>query len=323
MGMTEAAYPQRLDLEITRKCKYNCGICSVRAQNNIDIENEVSLNDLRKKVSEFSELGGKEVSITGGEPTERGIGFLCDLIRFCKQLNLQVRMYTVGYGINGSVAMALKASGLDLAYVSLEGEKDVDEAYKGVKGSYDVAVRTIKYFKEVGIEVVIHFTPTRQTYLHFPHVIKVARELGVRSIRVMAFVPQGRGWDTRMESMMNGTENEIFGTILKEITQNNPELKLQFSGTFSPELTQLLSKNDKVSFSSCMLDKRRFVITSDGLMIPSFAVRMSLNTTYPDKLAILGDIRDVTAEEAWNANLILKQAHTHSNRHETCGNCQI
>src|SRR5207245_8748243 len=119
--------PIRLDLEITRKCRYKCGICSVRAREDIN-EKEVSLEELQQKVKEFHDIGGKEISITGGEPSERGLDFLFNLISFCKKLGLHVRMYSVGYGFQDLESVTvLKKAGLDSVYLSLEGRKEVDE----------------------------------------------------------------------------------------------------------------------------------------------------------------------------------------------------
>ena len=48
-------------------------------------------------MQEFSKLGGKEISITGGEPLERGLDFITKLIRFCKDLGLYVIARSILY----------------------------------------------------------------------------------------------------------------------------------------------------------------------------------------------------------------------------------
>lgn len=297
---------KRLDLEITRKCKYKCGVCSVRAQENISKE-EISLKELQNKVLEFYELGGKEVSITGGEPSERGIDFLVDLIKFSKNLNLKVRMYCVGYRFQKfeDVHM-LKEAGLDSAIITLAGPKEIDEQYKGVKGSYRIAINAIELFRRNKIQVIIHFTPTKPTYKHLPYVIDMAYQLGVEKIRIMSFVPQGRGWDNRHIFEMNSSEKESFNEILREIKSKN-KVDLQFSGVFD---------ENESGQSSCMIAKNRFVITSDGLLIPTFAVRMDKEKDFPLKQFILGNVKDTTLSYAWNSCLL-----TNARNSCTCGVC--
>lgn len=288
--------PNRLDLEITRQCKYKCGVCSVRAQSKIN-ENEISLIELQNQATEFYKLGGKEVSITGGEPSERGMDFLCALIKHCKFLCLKVRMYSVGYGFqNAENVQALKNVGLDDVIVTLVGPKEIDEQYKGVKGSFDVAVNAIQLFRKCGIEVVIHFTPTKLTYAQLPFVIDIADRLGVEKIRVMAFVPQGRGWDNREIFEMNDLEKKDFNEILHHI-KSKSNVDLQFSGDF---------ESNEAGSSSCMVAKNRFVITSDGTLIPSFAVRMYKKTNSPPIEFNLGSIQTTSLFEAWTSPLLLQ-----------------
>lgn len=285
----------RLDIEITRKCKFNCGVCSVRASPNI-ADDEISLDILKQKILEFYNLGGKEISITGGEPSERGIPFLAELIQYSKNLNLKVRMYCVGYGFqNIKDIEILKKSGLDSVIITLAGPTEIDEKFKGVKGSYQIALRAIELFRKSQIQVTIHFTPTKLTYKHFPHVIDTAYQFGVEKIRVMSFVPQGRGWDNRHLFEMSENEKNEFADILQKIKEHT-DIALQFSGHFGL---------DEVDDDSCLVAKNRFVITSDGLLIPSFVLRMDKEKSIPNPEVCLGDIHDSLAN-IWESKLLTK-----------------
>jgi len=286
--------PIRLDLEITRKCKFKCKVCSVRASPNITTI-EVSLDALQKKILEFSALGGSEISITGGEPSERGIGFLVDLIKFSKDLNLNVRMYCVGYGFQKfEDVKKLKQAGLDSVIITLAGPQEIDERYKGVKGSFKIAINAIELFRKNKIQVIIHFTPTKLTYKNLPYVVDMSHQLGVEKIRIMSFVPQGRGWDNRHIFEMDSSEKESFNEILRELKERNL-VELQFSGVFD---------ENEADQSPCMIAKNRFVITSDGLIIPTFAVRMDKGSNYPEKKFCLGKIHQVSLSNVWNAPLL-------------------
>jgi len=296
--------PKRLDIEITRKCKFNCAVCSVRASNHIT-EPEVTLDSLQNKILEFSELGGTEISITGGEPSERGIPFLVELVKFSKNLNMNVRMYCVGYGFQKTDDVELlKQAGLDYVIITLAGPQKIDEQFKGVKGSYEIALKAIELFRKNHIEVIIHFTPTKLTYRHLPHVIDTAYELGVEKIRIMSFVPQGRGWDNRHLFDMNESEKQEFSQIIQNVKQT---LDLQFSGSFDM---------DETGDDSCLVAKNRFVITSDGFLIPSFALRMDKEKSTPNPAICLGNVNDTSLKSAWTSKLLL-DARTQSH----CSSC--
>lgn len=295
----------RLDVEITRKCKFKCKVCSVRASPNIDY-NEIEIEVLKRKIDEFSKMGGSEISITGGEPSERGIDFLVELIKFSKNLNLKMRMYCVGYGFqNFEDVRRIKEAGLDSVIITLTGPTEIDEQYKGVKGSYRIAINAIELFRKNKIQVIIHFTPTKLTYMHLPHVIDTAYQLGVEKIRIMSFVPQGRGWENRHIFEMNSSEKETFNEILREI-KSKRGVDLQFSGIFDV---------DEAGQSSCMIAKNRFVITSDGLLIPTFAVRMDKEKNQPSQQFILGNVQNTMLSNAWNSYLLT------SARICSCGVC--
>ena len=287
--------PDRLDIEITRKCKFNCAVCSVRASNNIE-ESEVTLDSLQNKILEFSKMGGTEISITGGEPSERGIDFLTDLVRFSKNLNMNVRMYCVGYGFQKSQDVELlKQAGLDAVIITLAGPREIDEQYKGAKGSFRIALNAIELFRKNQIQVIVHFTPTKLTYKHLPFVIDTAYQFGVEKIRVMSFVPQGRGWDNRHLFEMNENEKQEFSRIIQDVKQKH-DLDLQFSGSFGL---------DEVSQDSCLVARNRFVITSDGLLIPSFALRMDKEKSTPNAAVCIGVIDD-NLEDIWESELLLR-----------------
>ena len=287
--------PTRLDIEITRKCKFNCDVCSVRATNNVT-EPEVTLDSLKNKVLEFSKLGGTEISITGGEPSERGIDFLVELVEFSKNLKMNVRMYCVGYGFQKSSDVALlKQAGLDSVIITLAGPQEIDEQYKGARGSFKIALDAIELFRKNQIQVIVHFTPTKLTYKHLPFVIDTAYQFGVEKIRVMSFVPQGRGWDNRHLFEMNQNEKQEFSKIIRDVEQKY-DLDLQFSGSFGM---------DETGQDSCLVAKNRFVITSDGLLIPSFAMRMDKEKDTPNPAVCMGSVDD-SLEIIWKSSLLSK-----------------
>ena len=302
--------PLRLDLEITRKCKYKCHVCSVRATDEEYVE--VSLEDFKNKIHEFWLLGGAEISITGGEPTERGIDFLADLISYSSALNLKVRMYTVGYGIQNQKQVEILAkSGLNTAIVSLEGDKSVDELYKGISGSYEVAIRAIQLFRSEDIEVIIHFTPTRINYEYFSHVVEIAKLYDVAGIRVMPFVAQGRGWDNRQFLNLDEDELNHFVDSLKDLREKNKDIIFQISGFFD--------KGIKIAGHSetCALNKKRLVVTSDGFLIPSLALRMYKENSVPRSDFNLGKIEEKSIIDAWDSFIMTYSRNSSSG----CGIC--
>jgi MoaA/NifB/PqqE/SkfB family radical SAM enzyme len=297
--------PRRLDLEVTRSCRYKCGICSVRAEDR-HFDAELSLQDFMIFVKDFAELGGTELVLTGGEPLERGLPFVTELIRFGKSLGLTVKLYTVGYSISTiGVATELKTAGLDKVYVSLEGSPEMDSLYKGVEGSYFKAIAAIEYFNEAGIEVTVHFTPVKFNFREIAHVVNVAEKLGVKTVKVIAFVAQGRGFDSRNTNGMTPQENAEFGAILAKLKETRGQVEIDFGG--SPDYPP-------VAKPSCTIGKRGFSVTSDGRVIPCLGLRDDL----PDDRFTLGSGKSASLTEIWNSPRMTQLR----NASPTCGLCQ-
>jgi MoaA/NifB/PqqE/SkfB family radical SAM enzyme len=293
--------PNRLDIEITNRCKYRCGICSIRATN-VSEPNEISMGSICEKIREFWAMGGKEISITGGEPAERGLDFLCSIFSFCRNLGLSTRMYTVGYGFQDYWNVySLATAGLNSAYISLEGSKKVDDEYKGVKGAYEIAVRAIELFMRAGIDVVIHYTPTKINFMDFFHVVRMAKKYSIERIRIMSYVKQGRGWNNKDKYSMDRDDQLVFKNLLEKAVKGFPEIKFQFSGQFN---NLLGIANDTT------IKKNRMAMTYDGYLIPSLALRMFEETNSPDPEFVLGRTTE-SLEAAWKSYVNVKEpAHT-------------
>ncbi len=182
----------------------------------------------------------------------------------------------------------LKQAGLDSVIITLAGPQEVDEQYKGAKGSFKIALNAIELFRKNKIQVIVHFTPTKLTYKHLSFVIDTAYQFGVEKIRVMSFVPQGRGWDNRHLFEMNELEKQEFSEIIHNVKQRY-DLDLQFSGSFGL---------DETGQDSCLVARNKFVITSDGLLIPSFAMRMDKEKDTPNPVVLMGVIDD-NLEDIW------------------------
>lgn len=300
--------PKRLDLEITQKCKFKCGVCSVASENK-EYEYEVTLQDLFTKINEFYKLGGSDISLSGGEPSERGMKFLYSLISYCKKLNLNVRMYTVGYGFqNYSDVLLLKKAGLDSSYISLEGSEKCDSLYKGVKNSYEIAIRAISLFKKAGVEVVLHFTPTSLNYFELSHVVEVANKFGIEKVRIMAFVEQGRGFENRELFAMNENQTMQFRKQLEITNKKYPHIRMHLSGKFSNVIN---------SSNPCSLKKNRLAITAEGVFIPSFSMRLKNESNTAHPLFNLGNIYQNSFDSIWNSTLYSSARESPSG----CGIC--
>ena len=281
----------RMDIEVTRNCKFKCGICSVRAFLGVP-EKELTLEEVSSLITQFAELHGGELIITGGEPLERGLDFVCEMIKHAKRLGLVVKLYTVGYLItDSSIAIALKAAGLDIAYVSMEGTPEHDELYKGIPGSFAISLRAIELLQRAGVDVIFHFTPISINYMDIRFVVQVARELGIKKVKVIAFVAQGRGADNGEMYDLTIDERGRFGQLLASLARNSTGVAIEYGG--SPDYPPMAKPQ-------CSIGTRGFSVTNTGEVRPCLGLRDDL----PNDTFLLGDIRENSLAEIWKSALM-------------------
>ena len=270
---------ERLEVEVTRRCPLKCMHCSSRAGQG-KLSNELSFKDIMKIIFEFSELGGRILTITGGEPFIRGESFITNILKIAKRRALSTRIYTSGYLMNERIVQKIRDNGADIVGVSIEGTEITHDMITCVKGSYKRAVETLGLLQEYEVPTRIHFTPMRINYTNFQHVVNLGETLGVKDIKVFAFSPQGRGYDNRHKLELSSTEmNEFVISATKFVGQDR--LNIWFGGVI------------RGLSDSCSVGKK-IAITCEGDALPCLGLRERRN--------ILGNLGNVMREpllEIW------------------------
>ncbi|MGD0495222.1 MAG: radical SAM protein [Candidatus Bathyarchaeia archaeon] len=165
--------PYHVQWLLTRRCNYRCRGCNVWRNQD---ETELSTEQVKKGLNILKELGVIEVVLSGGAPLLRDdIGEILDYAS---------RFFVTTVYDNGSLAAqkieALrKADFVAISLDTLDAEKN-DHA-KGVKGSWDKAMKTVEILHKEGIRVSI--SPTiSQLNLH--EIVPLTRYFLQRNIPV-------------------------------------------------------------------------------------------------------------------------------------------
>lgn len=267
---------RRLVLEVTRKCHFHCLHCSVRGGEEI-VEQELEAQLFIDTIQDFAGRGGVEVVFTGGEPLERK-DLVLNLIRFAKSKGLRTTMYSVGYSLTDSNVSDLSSVGLDEVYLSLEGSPTIHEKITGMPGSYAITLRALSRLRNRGIKTAIHFTPMQINYKEIDHVCKVAERNSVRTVKILNFVPQGRGYDNASTLLLSPGQREEFISFLSRLRSNAVEF--DFGGN---------PLNTEDSSSGCHAAEK-IVVTNTGTVIPCSALRSTRGVPSPPVESVLGDL---------------------------------
>jgi MoaA/NifB/PqqE/SkfB family radical SAM enzyme len=142
-------YPIFAHLFVTKRCNLRCKMCNVWETKCP----EADTGRMKQIIDRLDDMGIAILQITGGEPFLRSD--FGELVRHATGRGLIVVTST-----NGTLPVSIYQKALDLPLheigVSLHSHKaSTHDAINGMPGSWEKAVRTIRFFKEHGISVYV------------------------------------------------------------------------------------------------------------------------------------------------------------------------
>lgn len=150
------------------KCKY-CGLWRTRWH-------EMSTEEVKRALNEFSEAGTLSITLLGGEPLLRSdIG---EIINHCKKLGFSITLITNGRLIKWKIN---EIRAVDYLFVSIDGPREINDKLRG-QGSFESALKGIQIAKENGIETHISATLSKENvgnaFYGVKFLLHLAKELG-------------------------------------------------------------------------------------------------------------------------------------------------
>ncbi len=143
---------------ITSACNLKCKHCysnSVAGQPGFHMPFELA----RDFVAQLKELAPPLVLLSGGEPLL--YPKLMEIVRASVDARLKVSLSTNGTLITPDVARDLKGAGVGYVGISLDGIGEVNDAFRGVKGAFEQALRGFRSCQEAGLKVGLRLTMVR------------------------------------------------------------------------------------------------------------------------------------------------------------------
>jgi len=135
--------PRFINFGLTHRCNLRCNICETY-ENNPRVEDELTLKQLKKTISEIGNWGHINISFAGGEPLIRKEELL-ECLRHAKRNKLTTHVTTNGLLITKRTAKEIVDSGLDYLQISLDGSKKETNDDIRDEGSFRGAIRAIDH----------------------------------------------------------------------------------------------------------------------------------------------------------------------------------
>ncbi|MGV8074219.1 MAG: 12,18-didecarboxysiroheme deacetylase [Syntrophobacteraceae bacterium] len=175
---------------VTRRCNLKCIHCYAQARDRL-FPDELTTAEGMRVLDDLAEFGSPVVLFSGGEPLMRSD--LMELAEYAVEKGMRAVISTNGTLITPYVAQRLKAIGLSYVGISLDGMEEVNDRFRGVKGSFRRALDGIDACREAGIKVGLRFTMNRLNAREIPSILDLLEEHDIPRVCFYHLVYAGRG----------------------------------------------------------------------------------------------------------------------------------
>lgn len=155
---------ERLTVHLTKRCNFHCEYCNMRFS-----ESQMDFELAKKIVDDYTEMGGRTIHFTGGEPSI--VSYLEDLCKYAKSKGLTVSM-------NSNCYQAIDTTNVDKLKTSFDTpyEDEFNEII-GVNGFNTVCENLKLYSKTMkGKMLSITAVLNRKTYKHMLELAQFVEE---------------------------------------------------------------------------------------------------------------------------------------------------
>jgi radical SAM protein with 4Fe4S-binding SPASM domain len=137
-----------LEIEFNSECNFKCIYCYSADTNNSCSHDELTLEEQRSVILQGKEMGVRKIIILGGEPML--YPHILDMIRFIRELGLEVELFTNGANITLLTARILYELGVVVVLKMNSFDPKIQDLMSGVKGAYSQIQDAFRNLKDAG-----------------------------------------------------------------------------------------------------------------------------------------------------------------------------
>lgn len=300
---------------ITNRCNMACQHCYPSSGKEVCLE--LTPHEAKRALKNVLSIRPKIIFFSGGEPFLRE-----DLFKLCqvtKDSGVKILICTNGSLLNKERIKKIREIGIEGIIVSLDSpNEEENDKFRGFKGAYKRAMRTIALCKAWGVDVSLETTVMRLNFNKIEEVVDLAERLGVKRITFKRFRPIGRGRKHKGRLLLTPREN--FAT-LKIIYQKSKELgnKLEIK-VHDPLYSLILANKEDIAAGfpmGCMAGVFWAGITPNGDILPCPLLNIKI-----------GNIKDESLKKVWEKSVVIRKLQERRKNCrfcryiEVCGGCR-
>jgi len=291
--------PSLVQWMATLRCGLSCAHC-------LAVSRETGFADMplakvKKLIDEVATIGVDEFLVTGGEPLARED--LTEVIAYLgyKQVNWTLNTATLPSEPLRAVIARNKPG---FVAVSLDGPRQVHDAFRGKRGAYDEAIEAIRFFKSLeGARVCAGTTVTTRNYDHLDETFHLVAASGADQWGIHLLVPEGRAAGRPDLFLSKGQLKQLIKFVARKRRYFRVEMadEIGYLGYLEP----LVRDRPLV----CGAGRSQCVVLPDGEVVPC---------TTLDRSCSAGNIHERSLTEIWAEGFADLRAWRPTGK---CGHC--
>jgi heme b synthase len=307
--------------EITGRCNLNCIHCRSSSDMGSD-QGDFSLEEAKTFIDELTSFATPVVVLSGGEPLMREDVF--DIAAYGTSKGLRMAMATNGALVNDEICDKIKASGIRIVSLSLDGSTaEIHDDFRQQPGAFESTLRAAEYFRKHGIEFIVNSSFTKRNQDDIPNCYKLAKEIGATAWYMFMIVPMGRGEELLAELV----SKEDYDHILKwHFEMELEEKEMLVRPTCAPHYYRIVQQEAKAKG----LDfKRRNLKFGTGggkgcIAAQSIAFIGSRGDVQPCSYfpQSAGNVKKQHFKEIWEESQLFQDMRSFKDYKGRCGSCE-
>lgn len=195
----------------TQRCNLKCVHCYSHSTGKTGA-NELTTAEAKTVIADIAGFGSPVILFSGGEPLSRPD--VIELIEFSVSKGLRAVLSTNGTLITEERAQQLKQVNLSYVGVSLDGLQQVNDAFRGVDGAFQRALKGIRNCREAGIKVGLRFTINKRNASEVEPIFRLLEEEDIPRVCFYHLVYSGRGSNLIDEDLSLEGSRQIVDQII-------------------------------------------------------------------------------------------------------------
>jgi len=173
-----------------RRCNLKCVHCYAQSKD-IEYKDELTTAQGKELIDDLAQFGAPVILFSGGEPTMRKD--LPELAMYARSKGMRAVISTNGTLIDKKMAKVLKDIGLSYVGVSLDGMRETNDKFRGVKGAFYAALNGMRNCLAEGVKVGLRFTINKKNVNDIPAIFDLLEKEKIPRVCFYHLVYSGRG----------------------------------------------------------------------------------------------------------------------------------